>query len=272
MEAEAATAYEWYWRQKRWKRIPSQWIQFNAVALTALAGLAPILVQVIKNSKGSTVISDTGPIASLCVGLAAALLGIDKAFGFSTGWVRYVMSATSITKLLQEFRMDWVALNAAAAAPPTAEQQAAMLLRAKNFISGLQDIVIQETKDWATEFQSNMAQMEKDIKSQLDSLKLQVEKNAQDKLDASKPGGVELTIANAAKTDSFRCDVTLEGESGKFTDSVANATVWTRIHVAPGQYKVTLDAKDKGSPVSTSAILDVKSGEIYQATLPLQIP
>ena len=109
VEAEAATAYEWYWKQKRWKRIPSQWIQFNAVLLTALAGLAPIVLQVWKNFKGGAV--DTGPIASLCVGLAAALLGIDKAFGFSTGWVRYVMAATAITKLLQEFRMDWVSLR-----------------------------------------------------------------------------------------------------------------------------------------------------------------
>src|ERR1035438_5783379 len=55
VEAEAATAYEWYWRQKRWKRIPSQWIQFNAVALAAVAGLAPIVVQVWKNFKGNKI-------------------------------------------------------------------------------------------------------------------------------------------------------------------------------------------------------------------------
>ena len=39
------------------------------------------------------------------------------------------------------------------------------------FIVALQEIVVQETKDWMTEFQSNMAQMEKDIKAQLDSLR-----------------------------------------------------------------------------------------------------
>jgi hypothetical protein len=271
VEAEAATAYEWYWAQKRWKRIPSQWIQFNAVLLTALAGLAPVGVQVWNNFKGVTPMPDTGPIATLCVGFAAALLGIDKAFGFSTGWVRYVMAATAITKLLQEFRMDWVALNAAASVPPSAEQQAAMLQRAKIFITGLQDIVVQETKDWMTEFQSNMAQMEKDIKAQLESLKAQVARDLKERVEASKAGAIELTIANAAKTDGFQCEVALAGVNGVVTDSIANSSVWTRINVAPGQYKITLTAKQHGIPVSTSAVLEVKAGETYKAsvTLPL---
>jgi SMODS and SLOG-associating 2TM effector domain 2 len=271
VEAEAETAYEWYWKQKRWKRIPSQWIQFLAVTLTAVAGLAPVVVQVWKNFKGITLVSDTGPVASLCVGIAAALLGIDKAFGYSTGWVRYVMAATSITRLLQEFRMDWVALKAAASVPVSAEQQTAMLQRAKMFIGALQDIVTQETKDWMTEFQSNMAQMEKDIKSQLDTLKAQVAKDAKGRMDASKAGAIELTIPNAAKADSFRCDVFLEGVSGTFTDALANSIIWTRINVAPGQYKLRLDAKKDGSPISTSAILEIKAGETCKASLPLPI-
>ncbi len=271
VEAEAATAYEWYWRQKRAKRIPSQLIQFNAVALTAIAGLAPILVQVWKNFRGVTVVSDTGPIASLCVGLAAALMGIDKAFGFSTGWVRYVMAATSITKLLQEFRMDWVSLHAAASTPPTLEEQTAMLQRAKSFIDALQGIVVQETKEWVAEFQSNMAQMEKDIKGQLETLKAEVAKSAQARADAAKPGAIELTVANAAKVDGFRCDVTLEGGAATVGDTLANGLVWTRINVAAGQYKVTVAAQAKGAAVATSAILEVKAGETCKASVNLPL-
>ena len=270
VEAEAATAYEWYWRQKRARRIPSQLIQFSAVTLTALAGLLPILAQVLKNFR-VVLPPDTGPIASLCVGLAAALVGIDKAFGFSTGWVRYVMAATSITKLLQEFRMDWVALQSTASAPPTAEQQAAMLQRAKSFIDALQAIVIQETKDWVAEFQTNMAQMEKDIKGQLDALKLQLEKTVKEQQDAAKPGAIEVTVGNAAKTDGFHCDVTLQGLTGSVNDSITNAAVWTRINVLPGQYKLTLAAKAKGSAVVTSAILEVKAGETCKATVSLPV-
>jgi hypothetical protein len=270
VETEGQKAIDWYWKAKRWKRIPSQWIQFFALALTAAAGLVPIILQLVKNA-GAAKGFDSGPLASLFVGIAAALLGLDKAFGYSSGWTRYVLTATSMTKLLHEFRMDWVALWAAAAVPPTAEQQAAMIQRAKKFISTIQGMVAQETKDWATEFQSNMAQMEKDLKAQLDSLKAQVDKGAADKEAAIKPGGIELTVTNADKTDSFSFDVVLEAQSGKSMDSVSNAKIWTRINTAPGQYRISVNAKSKGSIISTSTIVDVKPGDTAKPSVTLPI-
>ncbi|HXB75206.1 MAG TPA: SLATT domain-containing protein [Candidatus Acidoferrales bacterium] len=270
VEEEAQKAIGWYWTNKRWKCNLSRAIQFFALALTAVAGIASIVVQVLRNSGVSIPPTfDSGPIASLCVGLAASLIGLDKAFGFSSGWTRYVLTATSMTKLLHEFRMDWVALIAVAKDPPGPEQQAVLIQRAKDFVSTIQSMVLQETKDWAIEFQSNMAQMEKDLKSQLDALKAQVEKNVKDKEDAARPGSIELTLTNADTTDGFHFDLTLEGLTGKFTDSVSNSKVWARINTAPGQYKVTIEAKAKGSPIATSAIVDVKPGETARPSLTL---
>jgi SMODS and SLOG-associating 2TM effector domain 2 len=238
--------------------------------LTAAAGIAPVIVQIIKNA-GLAKDFDSGPLASLFVGIAAALLGLDKAFGYSSGWTRYVLSATSMTKLLQEFRMDWVVLSAAAAAAPTPEQQAAMIQRAKEFVSTVQGTVMQETKDWATEFQSNMAQMEKDLKGQLDSLKAQVDKAARDREAATKPGAIELTVTNADKTDGFSFDVVLEGQSRKSIDSVSNANVWTRINSVPGQYRISITAKSKGNITSTSTVVEVQPGETAKPSVTLPI-
>jgi hypothetical protein len=270
VELEGQKAIDWYWKAKRWKRIPSQWIQFLALLLTAAAGLVPIILQLVKNT-GAAKGFDSGPLAALFVGIAAALLGLDKAFGYSSGWTRYVLAATSMTNLLHEFRMDWVALSAAAGVSPNAEQQAAMIRRAKEFVSTIQGMIAQETKDWATEFQSNMAQMEKDLKVQLDSLKAQVDKEAKDKEAATKAGAIELTVTNADKTDSFSFDVVLEGLSGKSTDSVSNAKVWTRINTAPGQYRISINAKCKGNIASTSTIVDVKPGDTAKPLVTLPI-
>jgi hypothetical protein len=320
VEVEGQKAIDWYWKAKRWKRIPSQSIQFCALLLTAAAGLVPIILQVIKNARAVTTVTDSGPLAALFIGIAAALLGLDKAFGYSSGWTRYVLTATSMTKLLHEFRMDWIALWAGAAVPPaaaaappataaappaiatappaiatappatatappataaappataavqpTAEQRAAMIQRAKDFVSTIQGMIAQETKDWATEFQSNMAQMEKDLKTQLDSLKAQVDKDAKDKEAAAKAGAIELTVTNADKTDSFSFDVVLQGQSGKSTDSVSNSKVWTHINTVPGQYSISINAKYKGSIVSTATIVDVQPGgkETPSVTLPI---
>jgi hypothetical protein len=270
VELEGQKAIDWYWKAKRWKRIPSQWIQFFALLLTAAAGLAPIIIQLVKNA-GAAKGFDSGPLASLFVGVAAALLGLDKAFGYSSGWTRYVMTATSMTKHLHEFRMDWIALSAAAAVPPTTVQQSAMIQRAKEFVSTIQGMIAQETKDWATEFQGNMAQMEKDLTAQLDSLKAQVEKGAEDKEAATKSGAVELTVTNADQTDNFSFDIVWEGQSGTAVDSVSNAKVWTRINIVPGQYRISINAKRKGTNTSTSTIVDVKPGDTAKPSVTLPI-
>jgi hypothetical protein len=273
VEDESQKAIDWYWRKKQWKSRPSQVIQFSALILTAAAGILPVIIQVLKNFKPTALPTnfDSGPIAALCVGIAASLIGLDKAFGYSSGWTRYILTATGMTKLLHEFRIDWVALVAASAVPPTLEERAKLIQRAKDFVSSMQGMVLQETKDWATEFQSNIAQMEKDLKTQLDALKALVDKTAKEKEEATKRGSIEMTLTNAEKTDSFRFDVTLEGTPGKFTDSVSNAKVWTRINTPPSQYKLTVEAKAKGSPIATSMILDVKPGETAKPSLTLPI-
>jgi hypothetical protein len=270
-EDEGQKAIDWYWRKKPWKSNPAQAIQFSALILTAAAGILPVIFQVVRGIRPTALPAnfDSGPVATLCVGIAASLIGLDKAFGYSSGWTRYVLTATSMTKLLHEFRMDWVAIIAASTVPPTLEEQAKLIQRAKDFVSAIQGMVLQETKDWATEFQSNMAQMEKDLKTQLDTLKAQVDKASKDEEAAAKPGSIELTLTNADKTDGFHFDVSLEGAAGKFTDSVSNAKVWARINTLPGQYKLTVDAKAKGSAVAASMILDVTPGETSKPSLTL---
>lgn len=272
VEQETQSALNWYWKKKPWKSTPSRYIQFAAVVLTALGGLASVIVALLKSAHVQNLTDlDSGQIATLCIGIAAALIGLDKAFGFSTGWTRYVLTATSITKMLQEFRLDWVAMEAVAAEPPTLQERAALIQRAKEFITGIQAMVLQETKDWATEFQSNMAQMEKDLKAQLDALKAQVENSAKAKEDTSKPGAIELTLTNAEKTDGFRFDVTLEGLSGTLKDVVSNAKVWTRIGVAPGQYKIALQAKVQNQDIGTSSVVEIKPGDTVKPSLILPI-
>src|ERR1035438_2183728 len=102
VEARAEDSVNWYWRNKRSKSFLSQWIQFLAVLLTSGAAIVPIVGQFVHSATMTN-----GLMASLLVGVAAALLALDKAFGFSSGWTRYVMTATNIRKTLEEFRMDW---------------------------------------------------------------------------------------------------------------------------------------------------------------------
>ena len=68
-----------------------------------------------------------------------------------------------------------------AAVPATLDRQSALIQRAKEFISTIQSLLAQETKDWAAEFQTNMVRDGERIKVQLDALKSQTDKDAKDR-------------------------------------------------------------------------------------------
>src|SRR5262245_61054689 len=154
-ETTAAKAIGWYWSHKIWKARLSRGIQLTAICSTALAALLPVIVEIFPSRLISG--AGTGLAAALFVGLAAALIGLDKAFGLSSGWARYVLTATTIRKSLEEFRMDWTVLLAKASTPPSQEDIAILLQRAREFVGLVEGMVLQETKDWITEFQNNIA-------------------------------------------------------------------------------------------------------------------
>lgn len=268
-ENEAQKAIGWYLKNKQWKSRLSRFIQFGAIALTAAGGIAPVVNRIV----GTSPTFDSGLWATLSVGLAASLIGLDKAFGFSSGWARYVLAATSIHKALDEFRLDWASLYAEMSQPPKTEQVAALIQRAKEFISTVEGFVLQETKEWIAEFQTNIAQLEKDVKAQVDALKAQREQAVQTRDAANRPGAIELTVPNADKTDGFQFQVILENQEGKVaSESVAYARSWVWLNTVPGQYKLTISAAAGGRTIASPSLIEVKPGEVARPSVTLGIP
>lgn len=276
VDAEATKAIKWYWDNKKWKSLLSRWFRLWAVLLTATAGLLPVLAFILKESDRHIVdlTGTSGLWASALVGAAAALLGIDRAFGFSSGWARYVLAATEIRRRLEEFRLDWLAQMSAAADPPSAEQVAVLIQRAKEFRLAVESIVGQETKDWVSEFQNGIAQMEKDVRAQFDSLKLQVEKAQEARAAAAQTGSLELTVANADKAGTFSWQVRLEDAAGQAVreDTVAGSRSWACLNLGQGQYKLVVSAvAADGQPLASTTVVLVKPATVERLTVTLPV-
>jgi hypothetical protein len=273
-ETMAANAISWYWSRKIWKARLSQAIQMTALASTALAGLFPVVVSIVPVLR-SNLGTISGLAASVFVGFAAALIGLDKAFGLSSGWARYVLTATTIRKSLEEFRMEWTALLAKANTPPTKDDIAALLQRARDFVGVVEGMVLQETKDWVTEFQNNVAQLEKETKAQLDSIKTDADKTQAARMAESKVGSVEITVSNADKTDNHTFEVLWEGAHGQSArETVTDGEEWIRINVPPGQYSATVSGAIGGKPSSKKSVVILGPGESKKVdiTLPTGVP
>jgi len=285
--ANAERSENWYWKRKTNKARFATLLQWTAIWATALAGVVPLAVRLGMFPGWSARFMtsfDSGLFASLLIGGSAALLSVDRFAGLSSGWTRYVLTATAIRAASQDFRMDWAALIAQSATLPTAEQSAALIQRAKAFSLAIEALVTKETQDWATEFRQNLMMLERDLKVQIDQAKADRERAAQDakakaeqekaeQEKAAQPGSIDASVLNASATDDFQFEAKLEDKSSVVaTGLVKGAESWTELAVPAGQYKLTISGVVKKRQLASSALLVVKPGATTKVQLSLPAP
>src|SRR5215470_16396054 len=172
VEEQAQKQIQWYWDKKRAKANMSMVLRFVAILLFVLGGLVPIVKATLPPTAVAKFPFDFGQSGYLLIGVAAGCMGLDRCFGYSTGWIRYVTTAMAIEKSLEEFRLEWTRNMAKMrGTPPTTEQLETLIQTCAAFSLAIKSQVEQETKAWVLEFQNNLSQLEKDLQAKADEAK-----------------------------------------------------------------------------------------------------
>jgi len=171
VENQAQKQLDWYWNKKRPKAQMSMFLRFVAIVLFVLGGLVPLLKATLPAAVAKLPF-DFGQFGYLLIGIAAGCIGLDRFFGYSTGWIRYITTAMAIEKSLEEFRLEWTRNMARMrGSPPTPEQLEMLIQTCATFSLAIKSQVEQETKAWVVEFQTNLAQLEKELQAKVDEAK-----------------------------------------------------------------------------------------------------
>ena len=148
---EACRAKTWYQKavpaKKRW----AVTLRFGAVIFGSGAGIIPLLAQLhIAGRLGL----DIQPVwASISLAVAAALVALDRFFGYSSAWMRYRQSEFHLDQVIEEFEMDWEVEKAGWENPiPSTGEVRSILQVAKAFLAKVKEIVRNETNAWVDEF------------------------------------------------------------------------------------------------------------------------
>src|SRR5262245_28890952 len=88
--AHADTAVGWYLTAKRAKRMWARLLRLGAIFFTATAGVLPVLIQIYQTTDGKAPLAPAW--ASVLLAVALLFIAIDRFFGFSTAWMRYMTS------------------------------------------------------------------------------------------------------------------------------------------------------------------------------------
>lgn len=254
--AKATEAIGWYLSKKSGKQLAAAWLRFLAIAFTTLGGLIPLMVasRILDSAPagqagGATAI-DFAQFGYISLALAGACVFLDRFFGYSTGWIRYVTSALKLQKLREEFNVDWAVLcSSHQSSPPSVTEREAMLRRVQSFLLAIMSEVESETAAWAVEYRNSIAELDKSARQQL---------------EASKPGVINLTVKNA---NAFAGGVTV------VLDGVPRQTITASdcqlAPVFPGDHLVEVRAKINGKDVSCGAAMRIEPGQAVPLSLSL---
>ncbi|HEY5705069.1 MAG TPA: SLATT domain-containing protein [Terrimicrobiaceae bacterium] len=238
---------EWYMRGKKWRRKFGRMARVAAMVLATLAAAQPTIAEMSRSQDGLWARPGVATIFAL---VAAALLLLDRFFGASTGWVRYVTAGLALNDLRDELESAWrLECSTWANQPePNIDQTKHALTLLHGFIARVNDVVRVETEAWKAEFQSALQQ---------------VEEYARAAPHRVEQAGLKVVVANFDQTEGSWM-ISLNGGTPETVTGPEKAYTLT-----PGQMQVAVEAKLKGAEkkLRREEIVLLKAGEI--TTIPL---
>jgi hypothetical protein len=260
---------QWYWSSIKTKRQTSLAVRFGTLLLLILGTLSPILAGLRVDAADKLQLTQLGVCA---LALGGLLQVADRVFGWSSGWIRYITTATAMENLARKFELDWAAYILDKGGALTSVDIKPLFDIAGKLQESLMKLQSDETEKWQTEFSSGAALLGDLIKSQRESgekaveaatavlaaQKTLVEANAKAKV----LGAVEVSLVHKGDPTPV---VILFDERERET---YRGTVWSRVNVSPGQHVLTVES-DEQPPVVVKRVVEVPAGGVARVEVKL---
>jgi len=268
-------AVDWYYTRSRYRRIFCRFFRVAVILLTAFAGLLPLINNLHQTRQIDALLTALAPAAStgengatqemirlavyrplvnpvwsaLALALVATLLALDRFYGATSGWIRYLRTAQQLTHTLDTFQVAYETQRLGWGWPePTPEQAQAALVTMQTFLTRANSAVHDETMAWATEFTKTLKQL--DTQTQFASL-------------TPADSALQITVKNGDKCkEPWTLTV---GSTAQESRQGREASV----KVPAGMYVVRVTGMIGTKPVQAEKAIDVAPGEIQPVELTL---
>jgi hypothetical protein len=158
VETRTIASINWYLAEKERKAFWSRALRIMAVIGAAFGAVTPLLAQM---SAGVSLIW-----GYLALGFAALAIGIDKALGFSSTWLRYMRTATRLQQVLYHAQLEWADLSVKRSKDSEEKFNIGTTwIALTNLSDQVNEIVRAETDEWSADVRSQIYLMETQAKA-----------------------------------------------------------------------------------------------------------
>jgi hypothetical protein len=243
---KAQATIDWYTKAKPGKKRWAQSLRMLAIVLTIVGGVIPILAEIEPFGV------DVNPtLASIAIAAGGGAILLDRFFGFSSSWIRFIVTKQKIEAALQTFRYEWEAekMLMTTQALQDLTQTQVWITKCAAFAAEVQAYMTEETMAWVDQFKLALQDVEKKLEAQS---------------QIALTGAVNVTVENgndfgdgwqlyvdARRIGAFR------GISGAARD------------IAPGLHVIKVIAQKDAEKIESTKAIQVLGGQIVDVPVKL---
>lgn len=235
---------DWYTRNARIKKRRAQIIRLLSLSLLGIGSVTPVLLDLYPEINIPT------SIATLIIAAGTGLIALDRFWGYSTGWMRFLTTEMRIKMLLESFEYDWYTLiNRFDVKQPGLTES--LITRCATLRDQINSIVQEETNSWVEEFRASLRTYDISLKALS---------------EGSQPGAINVIVECNAKDEEGW--VVVLDDKQKYERKGRHAAL---INIPAGQHRVSVQRKGDSVIVDEKPVI-VISGQIQEVSLRLSDP
>lgn len=268
VRAKATDAEAWYRDKKKNKATGAVFLRVTAITAGILSGLWPILfnaLAVMFPASTHPNIIDFRlflPLSAVFVIVATGCISLDAYFGFSSGWIRYVVTFQTLQSLRETFELSWP--RAVLRFPKQGEIPDDVFLGALDvvlaFTRSVNDTIRDETTAWAADFREALKGMGDSVEKQRIA--------AMAYSGIAERGAVTVTLSGIERLDGQKWTLDVGGQ----LRDIAGSATGTMTGLSPGITVVTARARISGADVAVEKTVTIEPGKSADVALSLGAP
>ncbi|MGB3465520.1 MAG: SLATT domain-containing protein [Cyclobacteriaceae bacterium] len=141
----------WYSRKRKSFRTFSQLIRLVTVIMAGIGGVMPLIELAFPGVRSINFVN----FGYVAFSLAASLFLLDRFFGFSSGWMRFMLAEIRIRNILSQKENSWVLYQLRYKDSEVTQEVADEMVEFINELSeSVNLLTLNETNEWINEFKS----------------------------------------------------------------------------------------------------------------------
>jgi hypothetical protein len=267
VDAASSMICTWYWVSIRTKRRISLAARAVAFVLLILGTSLPIFSAIQVEAVDKLKFTQWAVALLAVAGLTQVA---DRVFGWSSGWMRYITTVTTMENLTRAFELEWAKYIVSKLTPLDSADVKALFDLAKGLEQELTKLQAEETTKWVAEFNTGISLLESLIKTQreetdkkLDAIRttLTTQEQAEKTEEKAKlPGAVEVALSHKAEPKKVR--IALDKE----TPVEFLGHTWSKLNVTPGQHVLSVQILSD-PPQSIERVVEVVASSVARVEI-----